>query len=1772
MESLRSHTTDILMELKEDELKRFWKKLDSIEPKHHCKHIPLGKLEQADNSVNTAGELAHLMIGYYEEKAIVVLLDTLDEIGRKDLKRKVKNFMFCEGGCKEHSKRRKIDYNSQYRDEIKYKLEKIREYNSLPGERVDFNARYTKLTLIKKHQQRHGKEKELKEKGKRHTSLMEKHRNMSIDVENLFSFVDEKEEGKKEPKTVVIQGPAGIGKSFTVQKIMLDWACGKLFHEQFQYVFHLRCRELKSNKNDSLDDLILTCSDSLKPVLQEIMSEPEHLLFIFDGFDELNLPSGKADDRNQEEMASSTVIKLLNRNIMSQASLLITTRPTALQALDEIVKIDRYSEIVGFLEDEIREYFIKSFQDQDKALSAFNIIKGNNVVLSVCFVPLVCWIVCSVMKKGTECGGDLMKNMKTDSQVLLHFINKLLEHHCSTSEKTAFIEKVSRLAFAGIKEGKLVFTDKDLSRFSIKSSGSESTFFSKLFYKTDIDAKAVYHFLHLSVQELFAAMYFAFHSSSGEIDELLNDCLDTNNGNLIHVVRFVFGLTNVKSKEIFEEFQIWSSAELKTCLQSWIPKAVECYRDKSPFLLQLLYCLYEMQDPYLAAHAMTILSQITLRECPLSSIDCAVIKYCIEQSTVVKGIDVYNCHLTEDEVKMLWDILPKCQSVRLNVDKITESTLKLICGTLNSQTYQWIKLSVEKSENVFNLSFEAGSHENDSSISLSCICESLVEQFLKNTITKYKPTSISISGELGERTITYLRKKLKNENLMLKSLSIKATFLNDQLNTVICSLISLDSKATCVSWRLCHRGENRITLEHEAGTYFTERNYWLNGFEEDYEENEKLKRYEEKLLQEEKCLHRLSVSHIDESTLMCICELIIPKCKPIDIEVSGPMGEETLRLILEMLIAEDYKPMDLRLHAQDEKDVEFHIDYTIMFAITKMESGSWDLVQHDEINYKPEDRPYHSEFSIYSSIFNDTSLIHSIQILVQKYKPCIIDLKGELGEKTTRCISDILKNKEYIPKQVRISSKNMTEATALELCSILSEEHKMKKINWLVAKEFFFNDTFDTPTVEYLINQFHTRFSVHHFSECNMINVCKMIIPKFNLTYISLSGDFGEKVVKSITDILQHSNYTPRSVSLCMNGENEASPETIFHVLPVDNPISRDLSLSGENCSDVEVITDRTESRFSVYHISDCNMINEHKMIIPKPTYISLSADFGEKAVKSITDILQHSNYTPRSASLCMNGENEASPVSFFSVLPVHNPISLDLSLSVENCSDVEVITDRTESRLLIHNVSESKTLTICRIIIPKCNPAVISLSGDINKEAINSITEIIKDANYSPKVLSIYSGHLNDTAVEHICSTLFAGKQTNVTLSLFQSGENSITYEVEFESSDEIDGLQLRFSIDYSNVICNYQQIISKYKPKNISLSGDFDQVTVESIIKIPEDYGYTPACLSLLLSGVFEDTAMEIFMMVISKNKPEDINLSGQFSEETVTFFIETLKNEDYIPNSIRINSGSMSNLSTENICSLLLAENKFESMNWEISNHDVDDLFDLSGITFDYEAEGSKLRFSICSTIESEVMEFCKQILPKYKPTEIDLSDSVGEKMFNVIYEILKAANYAPSHLRMGSFILNGTSMLNICTLLASDCQMKNMSWELAELEVSDYVVDHLDKSWISLKYGAGSSEASFSLSGVNECSTIEILKIVISAYKPVKIKLYRPLGEETIKAIIGLLSNEEYTPKFLRITSKHLTSASAENINSILSSYSKMKIVRKPEPDCLNTNES
>ncbi|CAI9534169.1 unnamed protein product [Staurois parvus] len=47
------------------------------------------------------------------------------------------------------------------------------------------------------------------------------------------------------PKTVVLVGPPGIGKTLTTWKIMLDWASGSLYADRFSFLFYLNSKKNK---------------------------------------------------------------------------------------------------------------------------------------------------------------------------------------------------------------------------------------------------------------------------------------------------------------------------------------------------------------------------------------------------------------------------------------------------------------------------------------------------------------------------------------------------------------------------------------------------------------------------------------------------------------------------------------------------------------------------------------------------------------------------------------------------------------------------------------------------------------------------------------------------------------------------------------------------------------------------------------------------------------------------------------------------------------------------------------------------------------------------------------------------------------------------------------------------------------------------------------------------------------------------------------------------------------------------------------------------------------------------------------------------------------------------------------------------------------------------------------------------------------------------------------------------------------------------------------
>uniref|UniRef100_A0A8C4TJK8 NACHT domain-containing protein n=1 Tax=Erpetoichthys calabaricus TaxID=27687 RepID=A0A8C4TJK8_ERPCA len=267
---------------------------------------------------------------------------------------------------------------------------------------------YTELVAIEQDPRNHKEtERELMKTGRIHEALMKKgaaEKCEQIWIEQLF---------RKSPVSVnpvniiVVSGMAGIGKTTMIQKIIYDWARGTQY-QRFAFVFLFKFRELNLLDNENETQMSLTklierhykylSDDSLKDVLKN----PETLLFIFDGLDEYKhkldfTQSQLCSNPDVEVPVHILVTSLVSRTLLKGCSVLITSRPTALEAMD-MERVDQFVEILGFFPEQRLMYCKKFFGDSALAAEAFRYVMKNTILYSMCFIPSYCWMICSVLK------------------------------------------------------------------------------------------------------------------------------------------------------------------------------------------------------------------------------------------------------------------------------------------------------------------------------------------------------------------------------------------------------------------------------------------------------------------------------------------------------------------------------------------------------------------------------------------------------------------------------------------------------------------------------------------------------------------------------------------------------------------------------------------------------------------------------------------------------------------------------------------------------------------------------------------------------------------------------------------------------------------------------------------------------------------------------------------------------------------------------------------------------------------------------------------------------------------------------------------------------------------------------------------------------------------------------------------------------------------------------------------------------------------------------
>ncbi|XP_051771400.1 NACHT, LRR and PYD domains-containing protein 12-like isoform X31 [Ctenopharyngodon idella] len=419
---------------------------------------------------------------------------------------------------------------------LKKKYQCVFEGIAKQGDSTLLNNIYTDLYITQSGSEQVNTEHEVRqiEVASRHHESQE----IQVECRNLFEAPEQDEE----IRTVLTKGVAGIGKSVSVQKFVLDWAEGKE-NQDISFIFPLPFREmnLKEKEKLSLMDLITQFFPETKG-LNLTRRNNFKVLFILDGLDECRLPL-KFDcnetwcDVSSPASLDVLLTNLMKGNLLPSALIWITTRPAAASKIPPDC-IDRLTEIRGFNDAQKEEYFKKRFTDQNQANTIIDHVKKSKSLFIMCHIPVFCWISATVLQNILEekRNNDVKNNQadkisktpqdsntedtpKTLTQMYTHFLRFQIqqsrqkydgEYAADVSWDKDAILSLGKLALHQLEINNVIFYDTDLEACGIDvyKASVYSGMCTQIFKEeTGITLGTMYCFVHLSIQEFIAALY-----------------------------------------------------------------------------------------------------------------------------------------------------------------------------------------------------------------------------------------------------------------------------------------------------------------------------------------------------------------------------------------------------------------------------------------------------------------------------------------------------------------------------------------------------------------------------------------------------------------------------------------------------------------------------------------------------------------------------------------------------------------------------------------------------------------------------------------------------------------------------------------------------------------------------------------------------------------------------------------------------------------------------------------------------------------------------------------------------------------------------------------------------------------------------------------------------------------------------------------------------------------------------------------------------------------
>ena len=377
------------------------------------------------------------------------------------------------------------------------------------------------------------------------------------------------------PRTVLIEGDPGMGKTTYCQKLAYDWATKKDEWDpsfpEIEVLLLLKCNEIQSNIWEAIDDQILPeeMEDQAKECFFKFIRENQSkVLLVLDGLDEVDASNLKV------------LSNLIQGKELSGCYIVVTSRHEAGS------KVRRYCdtlwEIEGFTKKDAESFILKYFKNINKEHLAWKLLESvwalpfllqsqqNRDLRELTKNPLNTALLCVIC----EDFEGVFPTSRTElyTEIVLCVLRRYEQKQglASKNEDLMTVYKkelidLGRMALESLLKGELYFEKHKsdggfivLSKFgflSLQAGGSKRKVVVR------------YAFLHKSFQEFFAGLYLAYKLIEGEIEckSVVTDQRYKNE--LYQVFLFAIGILVSTSEKTAESLVTYMARNIRS-LQS----------------------------------------------------------------------------------------------------------------------------------------------------------------------------------------------------------------------------------------------------------------------------------------------------------------------------------------------------------------------------------------------------------------------------------------------------------------------------------------------------------------------------------------------------------------------------------------------------------------------------------------------------------------------------------------------------------------------------------------------------------------------------------------------------------------------------------------------------------------------------------------------------------------------------------------------------------------------------------------------------------------------------------------------------------------------------------------------------------------------------------------------------------------------------------------------------------------------------------------------------